>query len=134
MSPPHLQVQEEVGHMSVAKPTARACVDGVKERNYMGLSDCSSSVDSSAMSVASEEIRSSLNLKATELRLGLPGSQSPERDSDILFSSSKLDEKPLFPLHPLRDSGSSSVQKSVVSGSKRGFYDAMDGFSEVRIW
>ncbi|KAL8130565.1 hypothetical protein V2J09_019720 [Rumex salicifolius] len=137
MSHPHLQVQEGVGQCSVTNPALRPSVDSLlqtsmKERNYMGLSDCASSVDSSALSVASEEIRSTLNLKATELRLGLPGSQSPERNPDILFSSSKLDEKPLFPLHPLRDSGSSSVQKNVVSGSKRGFYDAMDGFSESK--
>ncbi|XP_027340166.1 auxin-responsive protein IAA27-like [Abrus precatorius] len=43
-----------------------------------------------------------LNLKATELRLGLPGCESPERD-DVL--------------------------KTVVSGAKRGFSDAIDAGS-----
>ncbi|KAG2698622.1 hypothetical protein I3760_07G159000 [Carya illinoinensis] len=103
----------------------------LKERNYMGLADCSS-VDSSVVSSVSDEAkRSSLNLKATELRLGLPGSQSPERDPELcLLSSTQLDEKQLFPLHPLNDGHCSSTQKSVPSGSKRGFSDAMDGFSE----
>lgn len=43
-----------------------------------------------------------LNLKATELRLGLPGSESPERDDGV------------------------SMLKSLVSGAKRGFSDAID--------
>ncbi|XP_076906323.1 auxin-responsive protein IAA8-like [Bidens hawaiensis] len=93
---------------------------GLTERNYLGLSD-SSSVDSSAVSGISEMKTNNLNLKATELRLGLPGSQSPERDLDAdLASSPCLDEKLLFPLIP-----SSSSQKIVVSGNKRGFSDAI---------
>lgn len=98
----------------------------------MGLSDCSS-VDSSTISNVSEGNNgTSMNLKATELRLGLPGSQSPERDSEhYLTSSAKLDEKLLFPLHPLKDGNSSSSQRPITSGNKRGFSDAMDGFSEV---
>ncbi|KAI3777221.1 hypothetical protein L1987_47018 [Smallanthus sonchifolius] len=89
---------------------------GLTERNYLGLSDCSS-VDSSAGIL--EVKRSNLNLKATELRLGLPGSQSPGRDPDVdLASSVCLDEKPLFPLLP--------SQNIVVSGSKRGFSDTVD--------
>ncbi|GAB4852471.1 hypothetical protein Ancab_016685 [Ancistrocladus abbreviatus] len=138
MSPPQLGVVEEEGGSNVTLPSSTATAEGLlqnslelKERNYMGLSDCSSSVDSCAISTASEESRSSLNLKATELRLGLPGSQSPERDSEIcLLGPSKLDEKLLFPLRPLKDGNSSSTQKSIVSGNKRGFSDAMSGFSE----
>jgi len=104
----------------------------LKERNYMGLSDCSS-VDSSTISTTSEGNSSSLNLKATELRLGLPGSQSPERGPELcLLSSAKLDEKPLFPLHPSKDNNYVPSQKTVVSGNKRGFADAMDGYSEGR--
>nr|XP_043638946.1 auxin-responsive protein IAA8-like [Erigeron canadensis] len=91
------------------------------ERNYLGLSDCSS-VDSSNVSNISEVNKNSLNLKETELRLGLPGSQSPERDPESsLTSSDKLDEKRLFPLLPY-----------VVSGHKRAFTDAMDSCSEVK--
>ncbi|PWA85194.1 indole-3-acetic acid inducible 9 [Artemisia annua] len=86
------------------------------ERNYLGLSDCSS-VDSTAVS------RINLNLKATELRLGLPGSQSPERDAD----SDNLDEKQLFPLLPSKDGICSGSQKIVGSGSKRGFADTIEG-------
>nr|GEX47813.1 auxin-responsive protein IAA9-like [Tanacetum cinerariifolium] len=86
------------------------------ERNYLGLSDCSS-VDSTAVSGIN------LNLKATELRLGLPGSQSPERDPD----SDNLDEKQLFPLLPSKDGICSGSQKNVVSGFKRGFADTIEG-------
>ncbi|KAL0461912.1 UNVERIFIED_CONTAM: Auxin-responsive protein IAA9 [Sesamum latifolium] len=105
---------------------------GLKERNYLGLSDCSS-VDSSAVSSVPEEKKSNLNLKATELRLGLPGSQSPERESDFtLLSPSKLDEKQLFPLIPSKDGICLLSQKTIVSGNKRGFSDTVDGFSESK--
>ncbi|KAF5778778.1 putative transcription factor interactor and regulator AUX-IAA family [Helianthus annuus] len=96
------------------------------ERNYLGLSDCSS-VDSSNVPSPC------LNLKATELRLGLPGSQSPDRDPESsLTSSEKLDEKPLFPLLPSIDGICSSSTKTVVSGHKRIFTDAMDSCSEIK--
>nr|AID60626.1 auxin-responsive protein IAA8 [Dimocarpus longan] len=135
MSPPLLGVEEEEGHPSnVTLLASSSSLDSIcqnnpelKERNYMGLSDCSS-VDSSVISNLSNETKSksSLNLKATELRLGLPGSQSPERDPNLcLLSSAQLDEKPLFPLHPTND-GHYPLQKN----NKRGFSDAMDGFSE----
>ncbi|XP_050363906.1 auxin-responsive protein IAA9 [Argentina anserina] len=100
---------------------------GLKERNYLGLSDCSS-VDSSNVSSLSEENKSKFNFKATELRLGLPGSQSPERQSELCL----LDEKPLFPLLPSKDGICYSSQKNVVLGNKRGFSDTMDGFSEAK--
>ena len=138
MSPPLLGVVEEEGQSNVtllASPASAesVCLNGLelKERNYMGLSDCSS-VDSSAISAASDERKTRLNLKATELRLGLPGSQSPERNPELsLLSSAQFDEKPFFPLHPSND-GHYSTQKNVVSGNKRGFSDAMDEFSEVK--
>ncbi|KAI7754624.1 hypothetical protein M8C21_014146 [Ambrosia artemisiifolia] len=102
------------------------------ERNYLGLSDCSS-VDSSNVPSLSEVNKNSLNLKATELRLGLPGSQSPERDPESsLTSNEKLDEKPLFPLLPSVDGICSSSTKTVVSGHKRIFTDAMDSCSEIK--
>lgn len=137
---PLLGVGEE-GQSNVTLVASSTSIDSLccnsselKERNYMGLSDCLS-VDSSVVSSVSEETKSSsLNLKATELRLGLPGSQSPERDPELcLLSSAQLDEKPLFPLHPLNDGHCSSTQKCVPSGIKRGFSDAMNGFSEVKI-
>lgn len=58
---------------------------------------------------------SGLNLKATELRLGLPGSESPERDTSVV-----VEDKNGYPLCML---------KSLVSGAKRGFSDAIDGGS-----
>nr|DAD40843.1 TPA_asm: hypothetical protein HUJ06_015166 [Nelumbo nucifera] len=137
MSPPLLNVVERPSNVTLVPSSPSvdsSCqnVSGLRERNYMGLSDCSS-VDSSAISGLSEENKSSLNLKATELRLGLPGSQSPERGSELcLLSPGKLDEKPLFPLLPSKDGICSSSQKAVVSGNKRGFSDAMDGFSEMK--
>ncbi|KAL3637748.1 Auxin-responsive protein iaa8 [Castilleja foliolosa] len=98
-------------------PTQLGVEGLLKERNYLGLSDCSS-VDSNVH----EEPKSNLNLKATELRLGLPGSQSPERDSDFTLSG-KLDENELFPLIP---------SKVVTSGNKRGYSDTVDEFSESK--
>ncbi|XP_024027048.1 auxin-responsive protein IAA9 [Morus notabilis] len=136
MSPPLLGGEEE-GHSSlVASSPTIDCISqngsGLKEWNYLGLSDCSS-VDSSAVSSLSEENKNNLNFKATELRLGLPGSQSPEREPELsLLGSSKLDEKQLFPLLPSKDGICSSSQKNVVLGNKRGFSDTMDGFSEVK--
>ncbi|KAL5988390.1 hypothetical protein ACLOJK_036154 [Asimina triloba] len=137
MSPPLSIVEEEGSNGSIeasSGSTDSTCQNnvGLKERNYMGFSD-SSSVDSSAVSSLSQEKDTSLNLKATELRLGLPGSQSPVREPELcLLSSTKLDEKPLFPLHPSKDGIFSTLPKTVVSGNKRGFSDAMDGFSEEK--
>lgn len=139
MSPPLLSAEEEGGQSNVSLVSSSPTMDcisqsgsGLKERNYLGLSDCSS-VDSSAVSSLLEEKKNNLNLRATELRLGLPGSQSPERESELcLLKSGKLDEKPLFPLLPSKEGIYSSSQKNVVSGNKRGFSDTMDGFSEVK--
>nr|AVQ94625.1 Aux/IAA9a [Carya cathayensis] len=127
MSPPLLRaVEGEQSDVSLvaSSPTVDSSQNGsgLKERNYMGLSDCSS-VDSSAVSSLSVEKNNNLNLKATELRLGLPGSQSPERS---LLNTGKLDEKPLFPLLPSKEGIYSSIQKNIVSGNKRGFSDTMD--------
>ncbi|PIN16465.1 hypothetical protein CDL12_10888 [Handroanthus impetiginosus] len=138
MSPPLLGVEGQ-SQCNVSFMASSASEDyisqnglGLKERNYLGLSDCSS-VDSSAVSSVAEENKNNLNLKATELRLGLPGSQSPERESDFsLLSSVKLDEKQLFPLVPSKDGICSLPQKNIVSGNKRGFADTVDGFSESK--
>lgn len=133
MFPPLLDVGEEADQSNVtllASSTSMETVE-LKECNYMGLSDCSS-VDSSVVSTVSDKTKISMNLKATELRLGLPGSQSPERDSKPRLSSTQLDEKPFFPLHPSSDVHYTPTQKAVASGNKRGFSDAMDGFAEVK--
>ncbi|KAG6402597.1 hypothetical protein SASPL_134794 [Salvia splendens] len=109
----------------LASPTSleSVCQNGseLKERNYMGLSDCSS-VGSLAISSTSDYSGRGLNLKATELRLGPPGSLSLGRGSEgCPESSTAVDEKLLFPLHPL---------KSLVTGNKRVFSDAMNGTSK----
>ncbi|XP_059437633.1 auxin-responsive protein IAA9-like [Corylus avellana] len=138
MSPPLLSAEEgEQSNVSLVPSSPNMdCISqsgsGLKERNYMGLSDCSS-VDSSPVSSLSEGKKNNLNLKATELRLGLPGSQSPDRIPELcLLNTGKLDEKPLFPLLPSKEGICSSSQKNVVSGNKRGFSDTVDGFSEVK--
>ncbi|KAJ4965322.1 hypothetical protein NE237_017171 [Protea cynaroides] len=137
MSPPLLGVVEGQGNVSLVSSSASAdssCQNNseLKERNYMGLSDCSS-VDSSAISSLSNEKNSSLNLKATELRLGLPGSPSTPRDPELsLPSSGKQDEKPLFPLTPSKNGIHSSSHRAAVLGNKRWFSDAMDGFCEAK--
>ncbi|KAF3665887.1 putative E3 ubiquitin-protein ligase HERC1-like [Capsicum annuum] len=98
----------------------------------MGLSDCSS-VDSCNISTSTEDNNGvGLNLKATEHRPGLPRSQSPKRVIESCpLGSTKIDEKLLFPLHPAKDTAFSVSQKIVLTGNKRGFLDAMDGFLEV---
>ncbi|XP_019151378.1 PREDICTED: auxin-responsive protein IAA3-like isoform X2 [Ipomoea nil] len=56
----------------------------LEEHDYIGLSESPSmetSEKSCVSSVESERKGKDLNLKATELRLGLPGSESPERDN-----------------------------------------------------
>ncbi|KAE8010453.1 hypothetical protein FH972_006824 [Carpinus fangiana] len=137
MSPPLLSAEGERSNVSLVPSSPNMdCISqngsGLKERNYMGLSDCSS-VDSSPVSSLSEEKKNNLNLKATELRLGLPGSQSPDRIPELcLLNTGKLDEKPLFPLLPSKEGICLSSQKNVVSGNKRGFSDTVDGFSEVK--
>ncbi|KAG6468043.1 hypothetical protein ZIOFF_072609 [Zingiber officinale] len=70
------------------------------EHDYIGLSERNSSAGGVEGGV--------LNLKATELRLGLPGSESPHRVEKIELT---LDFLP----------------KSFVSGAKRRFSDANDG-------
>lgn len=55
-----------------------------------------------------------LNLKATKLRLGLPGSESPEREVEA------EEEEGEYPVNML---------KSLVSGAKRGFADVINGGS-----
>ncbi|CAN1289792.1 Auxin-responsive protein IAA9 [Linum perenne] len=140
MTPPLLGGVEEgqcnASLLASSTSLESVCQNGsaeLKERNYMGLSDSSSSGDSSVISAVTGESKASLNLKATELRLGLPGSQSPERNSELcLFASTQLDEKPLFPLHPVNESNGSLPPKSLLLGNKRGFSDAMDGFPEVK--
>lgn len=135
MSPPILGVAEEEGQSNVTLLASSTSLGSIckkgsafKERNYMGLSDCLS-VDSCNISTSSEDNNGcGLNLKATELRLGLPGSQSPERGAEACpLGSTKVDEKLLFPLHPAKDTAFSVSQKTVVTGNKRGFSDAMEG-------
>ncbi|KAL5705541.1 hypothetical protein ACHQM5_023834 [Ranunculus cassubicifolius] len=138
MSPPHLDILEE-GESNVSIVDSTTSLDsicqnnpGLRERNYMGLSD-TSSVGSSSISSLSEEQKGIINLKATELRLGLPGSESPERNAELcLLSHGNLDEKPLFPFLPSKDGVSSPSHKNVISGNKRGFADAMNGFSGTK--
>ncbi|WOL02192.1 auxin-responsive protein IAA21-like [Canna indica] len=73
------------------------------EHDYIGLSEVPSSAGA-----AGEEGNLTLNLKATELRLGLPGSESPDRKEKVGLTLELL-------------------PKSFVSGAKRGFSDAIDG-------
>lgn len=107
---------------------------GLKERNYLGLSDCSSVDSSTIHNRVPDGEKSNLNFKATELRLGLPESQSPERETNFgLLSPRTPDEKLLFPLLPSKDTASATTgHKNVVSGNKRGFADTWDEFSGVK--
>nr|AVQ94635.1 Aux/IAA27b [Carya cathayensis] len=81
------------------------------EHDYIGLSEASPSME------GSERSSGGLNLKATELRLGLPGSGSPERENGVV-----AEDRAGYPLGMLKS-------LLVVSGAKRGFSDAIDGGS-----
>ncbi|GMI82082.1 phytochrome-associated protein 2, indole-3-acetic acid inducible 27 [Hibiscus trionum] len=96
------------------------------EHDYIGLAE-TSSMERSSDNISSSSIPSiedktsrttndtSLNLKETELRLGLPGSHSPERKLSLFGKDFETNDKTGSPL------------KNLVSGAKRGFSDAIDG-------
>ncbi|XP_057967649.1 auxin-responsive protein IAA27-like [Malania oleifera] len=102
------------------------------EHDYIGMCEVSSMESSEKISTSSsssaasaeDDKNSALNLKETELRLGLPGSESPERKFALgvsLFGKGLEDKSTNgngYSLKPL---------KSLVSGAKRGFTDAIDG-------
>lgn len=73
--------------------------------------ESSGKLSSSSVFTDEDERNNVLNFKATELRLGLPGSQSPDRSSD------GMEDKNVQSL---------GVLKNLVSGAKRGFSDAID--------
>ncbi|EEF46423.1 auxin-responsive protein IAA27 [Ricinus communis] len=125
-----------------------------KEHDYIGLSETSpmerisdklssspsfSSSSSSSSSTTNEENsnknKTCLNLKETELRLGLPGSQSPERKPLSLHTGVSLFGKDIDTTNNNNSATNgngysfslSSPLKSLVSGAKRGFSDAIDG-------
>ncbi|KAJ8640829.1 hypothetical protein MRB53_017523 [Persea americana] len=100
------------------------------EHDYIGFSEVSSMEVSDKMSSASATFTSRgddgsnvMNLKETELRLGLPGSESPERKGAVAASGVCVlgrggEDKGLYALGGM---------KNFVSGAKRGFSDAIDG-------
>ncbi|XWS18980.1 hypothetical protein CRYUN_Cryun32bG0091400 [Craigia yunnanensis] len=103
------------------------------EHDYIGLAETSSmerisgkissSSSSSTHSIEGKTCKTtnntSLNLKETELRLGLPGSQSRERKVSLFGKDLESNDKSNgFSVSPL---------KNLVSGAKRGFSDAIDG-------
>ncbi|XP_044497229.1 auxin-responsive protein IAA27-like [Mangifera indica] len=110
------------------------------EHDYIGLSETSSmqriseklsSPSSSSSSSSSTEPNNNcsnknktcLNFKETELRLGLPGSNFPERkppNGVSLFGKDIENSTNGFCVTPM---------KNIVSGAKRGFSDAIDGSS-----
>ncbi|XP_042421610.1 auxin-responsive protein IAA17-like [Zingiber officinale] len=83
------------------------------EHDYIGLSELHSPAAVAVAVGAAED--GALNLKETELRLGLPGSELPDRNDLVGSLSLGLLPKPL------------------VSGAKRGFSDAIDGAGKWRL-
>ncbi|MCL7033781.1 hypothetical protein MKW94_000519 [Papaver nudicaule] len=77
------------------------------EHDYIGLS-CIKTEDSE------KKKKNVMNMKETELRLGLPGSESPERNNNDGGEKTKL-----YPLELLKS-----------FGGKRGFSEAIDGSSK----
>ncbi|KAI3463320.1 hypothetical protein Pfo_019983 [Paulownia fortunei] len=100
-----------------------------QEHDYIGLTETlpvEKSSDeilfpSSSSTVSSKNEKNNvLNLKETELRLGLPGSEAPERNAGSgvsLFGKDLKDEA--------SNGFSQSPLKNFVSGAKRGFSDAI---------
>lgn len=80
------------------------------EHDYIGLSEKPS------MQIYENTSLLNFNFKETELRLGLPGSQSPERKSTVTISLFGKDLK-----------NSTHALNNVISGTKRGFSDDDDG-------
>ncbi|KAI0524362.1 hypothetical protein KFK09_003729 [Dendrobium nobile] len=76
------------------------------EHDYIGLAEVCSSLESSSYDLADGD---GLNLRGTELRLGLPGSESPMRKEKVGLT---------LGLQP---------PKNFPAGAKRGFSDAIDG-------
>ncbi|XP_071701242.1 auxin-responsive protein IAA27-like [Rutidosis leptorrhynchoides] len=74
----------------------------IKEHDYIGLSE--TTMEKKACNIINSD--KDLNLKATELRLGLPGSESPERE--VVYVGGI---------------------KNPVAGAKRGFSDTIHGGS-----
>ncbi|XP_061374810.1 auxin-responsive protein IAA27-like isoform X2 [Gastrolobium bilobum] len=98
---------------------------GPENPSMDGSSEKISSSSSAASTLSSENGKtSSLNFKETELRLGLPGCESPERKSGYGVS---LFGKDLQNKHNV--CSVASPLKNLVAGSKRGFSDAIDGSS-----
>lgn len=82
----------------------------LQEHDYIGLSDVSSKDNSDNNG---RNINKGLNLKATELRLGLPGSESPDRENGVC----------------MEDMNVYGLKGLVSSGAKRGFSDTINGAS-----
>ena len=111
------------------------------EHDYIGLAETSSmersseKISSSSSSSSTHSIEgktckptnnTSLNLKETELRLGLPGSQFPERKVSLFGKDLESNDKSNgFAVSPL---------KNLVSGAKRGFSDAIAGSNGKRVF
>ncbi|KAH9300843.1 hypothetical protein KI387_012426, partial [Taxus chinensis] len=164
-SPVCVHIEEGLGKVSPSdSPTQSesnsqdSSSGGLKEHDYIGLSEVSSSMESSVVSCQDGE-ENNLNLKETELRLGLPGSLSPPRDSSpelsllgpLKLRNEVVEEKKLFPIekqqhstkegaadekngqerYTMQCSGAarnmmSPSAKSIVTGAKRGFSEAME--------
>lgn len=86
------------------------------EHDYIGLSE-TPTTEISSENMSETKKNHVLNLKETELRLGLPGSVSPERKAGNVV--------PLFG-KVLEDTKLGSF-KNFASGAKRGFSDAIHG-------
>ncbi|KAG0455806.1 hypothetical protein HPP92_023594 [Vanilla planifolia] len=76
------------------------------EHDYIGLAEVSSSLESSAERLAGGEGE---NIRETELRLGLPGSDSPEGKDKVGLTLGL------------------QLPRGFAAGAKRGFSDAIDG-------
>ncbi|KAK9142693.1 hypothetical protein Syun_012093 [Stephania yunnanensis] len=93
----------------MSTPLQHDYIGGLSEIHPSMESPDKNSSSSSTLTHEGDKEDNALNLKETELRLGLPGSESPKRKGGSGLSLSV------------------GVLKSFPSGAKRGFSDAIDG-------
>ncbi|CAL5370907.1 unnamed protein product [Camellia sinensis] len=103
----------------VAASASMDCISqngsGLKEHNYLRLSDCS------------------LEDSSRSYDLVYPDPNPLNKIQNLLnWTSGKFEEKPLFPLLPSKDGICAPSQKTIVSGNKRGFSDTVDRSSEMK--
>lgn len=121
---------EEHDYIGLSDPSSMEKGSGKLSSSSSSTTTCCS--NPSSMEEANKNTKSSLNFKETELRLGLPGSESPERKptNGVSIFGKDLENNTNNNITKNGNPSSSlSPLKNLVSGAKRGFSDVIDGSS-----